>query len=67
MPAHKAPLVYHERWEEELAFDEIKAHLSVRAVPIRSKTPAGVVQEIYGLILAHYFYCHGFCNSLIFK
>jgi hypothetical protein len=23
-------------------------------VPVRSKTPAGVVQEIYGLMLAHY-------------
>jgi Insertion element 4 transposase N-terminal/Transposase DDE domain len=54
LPASEAPLVYHERWEEELAFDEIKTHLSGRAVPIRSKTPAGVVQEIYGLVLAHY-------------
>jgi Insertion element 4 transposase N-terminal/Transposase DDE domain len=53
LPAHDAPLVYHERWEEELAFDEIKTHLSDREVPIRSKTPAGVVQEIYGLMLAH--------------
>jgi hypothetical protein len=54
LPAQEAPLVYHERWEEELAFDEIKTHLSARAVPIRSKAPAGVVQEIYGLVLAHY-------------
>jgi hypothetical protein len=54
LPAQEAPLVYHERWEEELAFDEIKTHLNTRAVPIRSKTPAGVVQEIYGLMLAHY-------------
>jgi hypothetical protein len=54
MPAHDAPLVYHERWEQELAFDEIKTHLSCRSVPIRSKSPVGVVQEIYGLILAHY-------------
>jgi hypothetical protein len=54
MPAPEAPLVYHERWEEELALDEIKTHLSARALPIRSKTPAGVVQEIYGLMLAHY-------------
>jgi hypothetical protein len=54
LPAREAPLVYHERWEEELAFDEIKTHLSGRAVPIRSKAPAGVVQEIYGLMLAHY-------------
>ena len=52
LPAHEAPIVYHERWEEELALDEIKTHLNGRAVPIRSKTPAGVVQEIYGMILA---------------
>ena len=54
MPAREAPLVYHERWEQELAFAEIKTHLNGRAVPIRSKSPAGVVQEIYGLMLAHY-------------
>lgn len=54
LPAHEAPLVYHERWEQELAFDEIKTHLNGRAVPIRSKAPSGVVQEIYGLVLAHY-------------
>ena len=54
MPAFEAPLVYHERWEEELAFDEIKTHLNGREVSIRSKTPAGVIQEIYGLMLAHY-------------
>ena len=54
LPAADAPLVYHERWEQELAFDELKTHLSGRDVPIRSKTPAGVVQEVYGLVLAHY-------------
>jgi hypothetical protein len=54
LPAAEAPLVYHERWEEELAFDEIKTHLNGRPVALRSKAPAGVVQEIYGLLLAHY-------------
>lgn len=54
LPAADAPVVYHERWEQELAFDELKTHLSGRDVPIRSKTPAGVVQEVYGLVLAHY-------------
>jgi hypothetical protein len=54
LPAAEAPVVYHERWEEELAFDEIKTHLSGRAVPIRSQAPAAVVQEVYGLVLAHY-------------
>src|SRR5262249_47598171 len=54
LPAAAAPLVYHERWEEELALDEIKTHLNGREVPLRSKKPAGVVQEVYGLVLAHY-------------
>src|SRR5262249_44101190 len=30
LPAAAAPLVYHERWEEELALDEIKTHLNGR-------------------------------------
>lgn len=54
LPAAEAPVVYHERWEQELAFDELKTHLSGRDVPIRSKTPARVVQEVYGLVLAYY-------------
>src|SRR5262245_48745073 len=37
LPAAEAPLVYHERWEEELTFDEIKNHLSGRALALRSK------------------------------
>lgn len=54
LPACEAPVVYHERWEEELALDEVKTHLSGREVPVRSRKPAGVVQEVYGLALAHY-------------
>jgi hypothetical protein len=53
LPAADAPQVYHERWEQELAFDELNSHLNGRDVPTRSKTPAGVVQEVYGLVLAH--------------
>jgi hypothetical protein len=54
LPAAEAPLVYHERWEEELTIDEVKNHLGGRPLPLRSKAPAGVVQEVYGLLLAHY-------------
>jgi len=54
LPAGEAPLVYHERWEEELSLDEVKTHLNGREVPVRSKTPAGVIQEVYGLVLAHH-------------
>jgi hypothetical protein len=52
-PAEELIVLYHERWEHELAIDELKTHQMARPV-LRSKTPAGVVQEIEGLLLAHY-------------
>jgi hypothetical protein len=52
-PATTLVCLYHERWEEELAIDELKTHQRERPV-LRSQTPAGVVQEVYGLLLAHY-------------
>lgn len=52
-PAQRLIELYHERWEEELAIDELKTHQRERPV-LRSETPAGVVQEIYGLLLGHY-------------
>jgi hypothetical protein len=52
-PAKRLIVLYHERWEEELTIDEFKTHLRERPV-LRSETPAGVVQEVYGLLLGHY-------------
>lgn len=52
-PAQRLIVLYHERWEEELAIDDVKTHQRERPV-LRSETPAGVVQEIEGLLLAHY-------------
>jgi hypothetical protein len=52
-PAKTLIMLYHERWEEELTIDELKTHQRGQAV-LKSETPAGVVQEIYGLLLAHY-------------
>lgn len=52
-PATTLVCCYHERWEQELTIDELKTHQRERPV-LRSQTPAGVVQEIYGLLLAHY-------------
>lgn len=46
-------VLYHQRWEEELGIDELKTHQRERAV-LRSETPAGVVQEIYSLLLGHF-------------
>jgi hypothetical protein len=52
-PARVLVALYHARWEEELAIDELKTHTMERPV-LRSQTPGGVVQELYGLLLAHY-------------
>ena len=52
-PALDLVELYHQRWEEELSIDELKTHQKERPV-LRSKTPLGVVQEIEGLMLAHY-------------
>ncbi len=52
LPAPQAPLISHERGEEELAFDQIKTPLSNRAIPRRRQTPRGVIPEISGLMVA---------------
>jgi Insertion element 4 transposase N-terminal/Transposase DDE domain len=52
-PAHTVIPLYHLRWEEELTIDELKTHQTQRPV-LRSQTPAGVVQELYALLLDHY-------------
>lgn len=57
-PASELIPLYHERWEEELTFDEQKTHQDPRRptkpAHLRSKTPAGVIQEMYALSLSHY-------------
>ena len=51
-------VLYHERWESELVYDEVKTHLVSTAggsldTTFRSKTPDGVLQEAYGLLIAY--------------
>jgi Insertion element 4 transposase N-terminal/Transposase DDE domain len=57
-PAMEMITLYHERWEEELVFDEQKTHQDPRRATkpaqVRSETPAGVIQEIYALSLGHF-------------
>jgi hypothetical protein len=53
-PAEDMARRYHERWEAENAFDELKTHLRGASIVLRSKTPTLVRQEFYGLLLAHY-------------
>src|SRR5215470_9610555 len=52
-PARELILAYHQRWEIELVVDELKTHQRP-ARPFRSQRPVGVLQEIYGLLIAHY-------------
>ena len=56
---HEAPVLelaalYHERWEIEGVFDEFKTHLRANGTVLRSKTPELVLQEMWGLLLAHF-------------
>jgi hypothetical protein len=53
-PADELARLYHERWEIEGAFDEIKTHLKGSHLPLRSKTPDLVIQEFWGLMLCHW-------------
>jgi|HubBroStandDraft_1064217.scaffolds.fasta_scaffold49243_2 hypothetical protein len=53
-PAADVVALYHERWEVELAYDEIKTHtLEKREAHLRSQTPERVYQEAWGLLTAY--------------
>jgi hypothetical protein len=52
-PATLLATTYHERWEIETALDEVKVHQWAHPRPLRSQHPREVVQEVYGLLLAH--------------
>lgn len=45
---------YHERWEIEILIDEIDTHQSLSRRTLRSLKPIGIVQELYGLLIAHF-------------
>ena len=53
-PAAELAAIYHDRWEIETAFDELKTHLRGARIILRSKTPDLVRQEFYGLLMAHF-------------
>ena len=56
-PALELARLYHERWEVEAVFAEMKTQMLQRRRTLRSKTPDGVRQEFYGWVLAHYAVC----------
>jgi hypothetical protein len=52
-PAADLVRLYHDRWEIELAFDELKTDLLARKDCLRSKQPEGIAQEIWGTLLLY--------------
>jgi hypothetical protein len=54
IPAVELAAAYHQRWEAELVFDELKTHQRGPGTILRSRKPELVEQEIWGLLLTHY-------------
>lgn len=52
-PADDLVALYHERWEIELGYDEIKTQMLEAAITLRSRTKPLVHQEVWGLLLAY--------------
>jgi hypothetical protein len=52
-PRDEIVALYHERWELELGYDELKTELLDREEAIRSKKREGVEQELWGILLAY--------------
>ena len=51
-PAFELVKLYHERWEIETAYLELKSSILGGRV-LRARTPAGVEQEVYALLLTY--------------
>lgn len=57
-PAMELIMQYHERWEEELVYDEQKTHQdpcrAEKTTNLRSETRDGLKQEMYAMSLGHF-------------
>jgi transposase IS4-like protein/DDE family transposase len=51
-PARSLASLYHERWEIETAYLEMKSTILGGRV-LRARTPAGITQEIYALLITY--------------
>ena len=51
--AQQVATLYHERWEIELGYRDIKSSMQHNALTLRSKTVELVYQEIWGLLLGY--------------
>ena len=53
-PAAELAALYHERWEHESSFSELKVKLPGHRLILRSQRVDLVEQELYGLLLSHF-------------
>lgn len=52
-PRRDLATLYHERWEIEVAFDELKTDMLNRKEALRSQSVAGVEQEVWSILLTY--------------
>ncbi|QDN62934.1 transposase [Streptomyces sp. S1D4-14] len=53
-PARQLAALYQERWEAEAVFAELKTHQCGGRTVLSSKTPDGVVQQVWAHLLVHH-------------
>jgi hypothetical protein len=53
-PASVLVELYHQRWEQEGVFREIKSALAGRTTHVRAQDPLRALQELDGLLLGHF-------------
>jgi hypothetical protein len=53
-PARELAALYAQRWEIETVFAELKTHQRGAQVVLASKTPDGVLQQIWAHLLVHH-------------
>lgn len=56
-PARQLAMTYHERWEIEIGFAELKNRLRGSGFILRSKAPELICQEIYALLTVYQALC----------
>lgn len=56
-PANTLSQTYHQRWESENSYNELKTFLRGAGFVMRSQSPALVAQEIYALLVVYQLLC----------
>jgi hypothetical protein len=53
-PAMELSRLFSERWRLDATFADLQTHQRSPRIVLRSKSPEGVQQEVYGLLLVHF-------------